>query len=81
MHQLLYFFPNISLCADAVTALSQLDVLSAEIMSYSTIQTVKSLSFLDDKYKNQISQIHKGSAAIMFEIEADNPSTIAKKTK
>ncbi|AJI74166.1 FAD binding domain protein [Francisella philomiragia subsp. philomiragia ATCC 25015] len=76
------FFRDIRTCAEAITAISKYDVAAAEIMSYSTLITIKDLEILDSEYKEQINKLQVGSAGLMFELDADSPESLeVKKSK
>lgn len=76
------FFRDIRTCAEAITAISKYDVAAAEIMSYSTLITIKDLEILDSEYKEQINKLQIGSAGLMFELDADSPESLeVKKSK
>ncbi|AJI73780.1 hypothetical protein FTDG_00564 [Francisella tularensis subsp. novicida GA99-3548] len=76
------FFKDIRTCAEAITAISKYDVAAAEIMSYSTLMTIKDLEILDKEYKEQIRKLEEGSAALMFELDADSSESLeVKKAK
>lgn len=73
------FFKNIRVCAQAVTAISKCDTAAAEVMSYSTLTTIKDLEILDKEYKEQINQLKEGSAALLFELDADTSDALEVK--
>ncbi|XSZ46931.1 hypothetical protein ACP8HZ_06850 [Francisella noatunensis] len=76
------FFRDIRTCAEVITAISKYDVAAAEIMSYSTLITIKDLEILDSEYKEQINKLQIGSAGLMFELDADSPESLeVKKSK
>ncbi|MDE4945154.1 hypothetical protein, partial [Francisella tularensis] len=73
------FFKDITTCADAITAITKYDVTAAQIISYSTLMTIKDLEILYKEYKDQIRKLEAGSAVLMFQLDAVSSESLEVK--